>query len=426
MENFANPVRPRASKSKISELYPYYAGFSPEFASDAARWLAPSKNDIILDPWNGAGTTTSLAKEFIISTIGYDLNPVMVLVSKANLIVPHEASSIPPLTEKISKSLETQRKATSNNPLTLLFTEGTASTIRAIAVGIWEHLVSSEASESSTKHINTASPLAAVFFVGIFNTARELLSSFGTSNPTWMKIPKTEHEKINVSAQEVTLHFKNAMTRIQNLIADKCLNSPTPIASCNYGDSKKLPLDDESIDAVLTSPPYCTRLDYARATMVELLILESLNLASYQHTRISLMGSSVVNKPVHTNIPSEWGQSCKSLLEKIYEHPSKASKTYYFNSHYNYFKDLYQSISEIGRVCKPSARVCIVAQDSYYKELHNDLPEIIMEMASHQRFETHSVFPYEKKNPISLINSASSTYRNKKTPIETAILLTRS
>ncbi|WP_454004160.1 hypothetical protein [Alcaligenes sp. Marseille-Q7550] len=100
MTPFANPVRPRTLKSRASELYPYYAGFSSSFAMDAAKWLKNGDDFSILDPWNGAGTTTSLAKSFPASTIGYDLNPVMVIVSKSNLAVPHEAGSIGPLTKK--------------------------------------------------------------------------------------------------------------------------------------------------------------------------------------------------------------------------------------------------------------------------------------------------------------------------------------
>ena len=47
-------------------------------------------------------------------------------------------------------------------------------------------------------------------------------------------------------------------------------NCPCDIA---LGSSAHLPLDTSSIDAVITSPPYCTRIDYVIATLPELAIL---------------------------------------------------------------------------------------------------------------------------------------------------------
>lgn len=426
MTPFANPVRSRTAKSRASELYPYYAGFSSDFAIDAARWLTSEGQSSILDPWNGAGTTTMVAKSICAQTMGYDLNPVMVVVSKSNLAVQHEAGSIAALTEKISNSAGKNRYLSSLNPLTGLFTEKTADVLASYAQNIWKHLVSASNPSDNANGIDEISPLAAAFYVGLFNTARQLLAPLSTSNPTWIKVPKSNETKIDVTRQEVRLRFKQSMERISYLISNASSPVLHPRAACYLGDAKKLPLAAGSIDSVLTSPPYCTRLDYARATLPELLILESLGLASYASTRSALMGSSVASKPDDLVIPADWGTTCGTLLDQIYSHTSKASKTYYFYSHYNYFSDLNSAIGEIGRVCKPSAKICIVAQDSYYKEIHNDLPKIIGEMASRHGLVACNIFPYVKKNPISLINASSKIYTRKNSTTESAILLTRS
>lgn len=426
MNPFANPVRSRAAKSRASELYPYYAGFSSDFATDAAQWLTSEGQSSILDPWNGAGTTTTLAKAIPAQTIGYDLNPVMVVVSKSNLAVQHEAGSIAALTEKISNSAGKTRYFPAFNPLGGLFTERTADVLGSYAQNIWKHLVSASNPSDNANGIDEISPLAAAFYVGLFNTARQLLTPLSTSNPTWIKIPKSGERRIDVSRQEVRLRFKQSMERISYLISTRPSSVLHPRAACYLGDAKKLPLDAASIDSVLTSPPYCTRLDYARATLPELLILESLGLASYASTRSALMGSSVASRPDDLVIPAEWGATCGALLDQIYSHTSKASKTYYFYSHYNYFSDLNSAIGEISRVCKSSAKICIVAQDSYYKEIHNDLPKIISEMASMQGLVPRNIFSYVKKNPISLINASSKIYTRKISTTESAILLIRS
>lgn len=426
MKPFANPVRPRTVKSRASELYPYYAGFSSNFAKDAVQWLNNSSEFSILDPWNGAGTTTSLAKSFPAYTIGYDLNPVMVIVSKSNLAVPHEAGSIGALTEKISTLASKRRILKQNNPLTELFTDSTAAILSNYAISIWKHLVSVAAPTHAPESVSEISPLAAAFYVGLFNTIRQILTPLSTSNPTWTKLPRSAEAKIAASSSSIRALFTQSMERIGHLIFSNSASLSMPRATCSLGDAKKIPLEDHSVDSILTSPPYCTRLDYARATLPELLVLESIGLASYASTRLSLMGSSITAKPSDPSIPEKWGTTCEILLDQIHNHPSKASRTYYFYSHHNYFADLQLSISEMSRVCKPGARICIVAQDSYYKEVHNDLPKIITEMASIEGFQLSQVFSYTKKNPISLINRNSKSYNQRKPTTESAILLTRS
>lgn len=423
MKPFANPARSRIPKNRrVPEFYPYYAGFSSDFADDALGWLAPLSEGIVLDPWNGAGTTTNLSVRTNIRSIGFDLNPVMVIVSKANLIVSHEASSITPLTEKILQAAKNNASISCANPLNLYFSSQTSGIIKAIARSIWDHLVSLKSPQSPHEDMDKVAPLAAAFYVGLFNTVRESLASFSTSNPTWIKTPKNDSEKLNISFAALSRHYIMAMTRIEKLAAHRQTITASPHAQCNFGDAKRLPLENESVESILTSPPYCTRLDYARATLPELLTLESINLANHIETRTALMGSSVVKKPEDSTIPENWGVTCQNLMAHIYDHPSKASKSYYFNSHYFYFKDLYDAISEIGRVTRPKAKICLVAQDSYYKEIHNDLSKIIIEMAEPHGISLFKTFPYLKKNSIKLINKASSQYNSKTSPIETAIL----
>ena len=73
------PKLPRHSKG-----YRYYAGYSRPFVYDIlSRW--PS-HALVLDPWNGSGTTTTVAAELGLECVGVDLNPAMVVVARAALI----------------------------------------------------------------------------------------------------------------------------------------------------------------------------------------------------------------------------------------------------------------------------------------------------------------------------------------------------
>src|SRR5204862_8362818 len=102
----------------------------------------------------------------------------------------------------------------------------------------------------------------------------------------------------------------------------------------------------------------------------------------FDYLRRSLIGTSTVSK-TPLDVRAEWGPTCLQFLQKMYEHPSKASKTYYHKNHLQYFHSVHRSLGELSRVLKTNGKCILVVQDSYYKELHNDLPSIFVEMAQY-------------------------------------------
>src|SRR5690606_12407500 len=83
---------PRTPKRNGSEVlgkagfYDFYAGYSTLFVADVLRYWDLPVSSVVLDPWNGSGTTTDIASKMGYTAIGYDLNPVMFIVAKAREI----------------------------------------------------------------------------------------------------------------------------------------------------------------------------------------------------------------------------------------------------------------------------------------------------------------------------------------------------
>jgi DNA modification methylase len=65
--------------------YRYYAGYSSDFVTYALENVVPRATSV-LDPWNGTGTTSVLAATRRLRTLGYDINPAMVLVAKGRML----------------------------------------------------------------------------------------------------------------------------------------------------------------------------------------------------------------------------------------------------------------------------------------------------------------------------------------------------
>ncbi|MEW9899918.1 DNA methyltransferase [Chitinivorax sp. PXF-14] len=379
-----NPKQSGASNSGRVSWFPYYAGYSPDFVRALLNSAELSHKSTILDPWNGAGTTTMAALELGYESIGFDLNPAMVVAAKARSINPRDCNSLSPLAaDIIEKAGKEKFDIQFDDPLTTwLYPQG-AGIFRRIDIAIQKLLLPIEQhSIDGERGVNCMSDIAAFFYTAMFRVLRDVLKPFIPSNPTWTKRPNLNN-RLSIEEQSVFALYIKQVNEMASVLQFEswgltALSAKTTIAT---GTSEALAVDDSSIDMVVTSPPYCTRIDYAVATMPELAILGYRPKDSFQDLRRKMIGTSTVPVAAPT-IMREWGEECLTFLERLRLHDSKASSTYYYKSHAQYYASIYNSLKEIARVMKDGGKCVLVVQDSYYKEIHNNLPLITAEMFS--------------------------------------------
>lgn len=407
-------VNPKRNKTADWNIYPYYAGFSGEFASTLINSANLKKDSLVLDPWNGSGTTVLAGSHLGFNTVGYDLNPVMVLISKANLLSYSEFSSLAPIGNDIINKAKKIRKSdqfSNNDPLNRWLNSHTVENIRKIDQAIQTLLIDNAKYTllNSPQIINSLSNLASFYYVVLFRSLRSLLTSFKTSNPTWIKTEKESSKKLDISFEEVAKVYKSELNKILCIRGfDK---KPKIFQTINeVGSSMAISLADETTDLVVTSPPYCTRIDYAVATLPELAIL-GFDDENFNFLRRNLIGTSTVERSV-PEVSKSWGLTCNLFLENLYNHSSKASKSYYFKNHVQYFDSIYNSFSEISRVLKPNGQVVIVVQDSFYKEIHNDLAQVCNDMGKMNGLEMFKRVDFTTSQTMAGINSEVKKYRN--------------
>lgn len=409
---------PKRKHSENGNFYPYYAGFSQEFANSLINSLKLENGSIIADPWNGSGTTVIAGAKNGYKTVGIDLNPVMVIASKANMVGFNEQSSLWPIALEISETAKSCRSKSifKHEPLCAWLTNRSASYVRNIERSIQRLLVDRlEYRDLSNERevVGNISSVASFYYVALFRTVRLIIDSFKTSNPTWIKVAKSEADLIDISKGKVIDSFKAQVK--QMIVARKEFFKSNEYTSLDseilVGSSIDIPINDSYLDCVLTSPPYCTRIDYAVATMPELAVL-GFSSNEFDNLRRELIG----NSKVPSSLPEtkmEWGKECNMFLEKMYNHESKASKSYYFKNHIQYFDSMHKSISELGRVIKPGGVSILVVQDSYYKNLHNDLAQICEEMSVNSGFELSRRDDFNISRTMAGINAEVKKYRRK-------------
>jgi len=144
---------------------------------------------------------------------------------------------------------------------------------------------------------------------------------------------------------------------------------------------------NESIDAIVNSPPYSTALDYIKNDYPQLALLELTDIPRLETNMIgnprfkiysqSLLEEIRTNSSDYANLPQDAKDIVSTLIR--YGRTKEAMRTYKF------FKDMYLALKEMQRVLKRGSKCVIVIGNNHYKLdgnyaiVKND--EVLKEMA---------------------------------------------
>lgn len=420
-------INPKYKSNEISLLYKYYAGFSTEFVADILSGY-PISNMTILDPWNGSGTTSRISATLGANSVyGFDINPAMVVVSAAEMLSPNEYKEI---------NFNTIRYFRNQNvigdPLESWFTRTSVRNIRNVEMEYRNSLLTDtknsssyfiiEAESESNSLINNR--LLSFYYLVLFETVKKITKKFKSSNPTWIKIAKSQDEKIKISQKEFESKFLNELREKIKILK----NRPRIVSKkieLKAVDSRNLPLKDNSVDLVITSPPYCTRIDYTISTRIELAILGINQDDRFEELRKKMIGTTKILNSSKENTLN-FSVAAQNFIHAVYHHESKASRTYYHRQFVQYFEGITQSISELNRVSKKDAKIYIVVQDSYYKDIYLDIATIFEEIFEMYSWRLVLKKDFEKSQAMVSMNQRSKRYRNITNPKETVLIFERS
>ena len=394
-----SPKQP-SSKHK-RDWYPYYAGF-PEAFVQAVLKTHLRQATFVLDPWSGSGTTTAACLKNGIHSVGVDINPAMTVIARARLTpitARHRLAWFAP------RILDAARHSSSRYLRRDLLHDwiqpAAALKVRGIQAAI--HKILAPSHNLPTPHsiyatCGTLPTIACFFYCVLFSVVRQCLARFRSTNPMWFTKPPSPRHRIRPSSTALTEAFHASFRLLLDRLTFRSGPSPPSIRPFRAGSAKRLRFCQGYFDAALTSPPYATRLDYVSGSLPELALLGADDpLLSY--LRRQTAGSPVVSGP-RSRTDSPILSSCASrLLRDIASHPSKGSLRYYLPWMRNYLVDLQAGLSEIHRTVDSRGVVCVVVQDSYYKERRIALQRIATEiMASHGRILVFR-HDYDAHNP---------------------------
>jgi hypothetical protein len=426
-----SPKRNKRFQTGWEGFFPYYAGYPELFARELLQSAKLPRSAVVLDPWNGSGTTTYTATSLGLNSIGIDLNPVMIIVARARHLPPTEADHLRPLSATIlSHAHSAPPTLKSDDALLGWFDPPTAAFVRGIEQNIRRSLVGSMTKSPDGVHLDRISGTAATLYVALFAACRRLVAPFRSSNPTWLRTPKAGDTRIAASQAAIARDFGNNVRGMTAALAakreaDLRLKKLPQLGDCkvSLSDTVSMDIGADSVDFVLTSPPYCTRIDYTAATRIELAVLAPLLKTAERALGRQMIGSTQVPKD-DIEVDEGWGETCIKFLAALKVHPSKASSGYYYRTHLDYFDKMNRSMQRLAVGLKPGGHAVLVVQDSYYKDIHNDLPKIITEIGAHHGLTLGQSKAFHLRS-MSDINPGRQTYVRPSGATESVLCFTK-
>jgi hypothetical protein len=372
----ASPKQP--PQERLKDWYPYYAGFTSVFAEGVFDEYLGSARSVV-DPWNGSGTTTAVAAARRVNCLGVDVNPALTIVARARLTPRSIADSLIPIAaEIVSLSDRKQPLDREVEPLSTWLLDPSVSDIRKLQRAI--HIVTSadallevELAQGVSSAPTRLPLITAFFYAALFASCRDLLRPFRGSNPTWLVAPDSLDCRLRPDTATIQAVF---LDRVRYLCVRLSVEETdaADLAEIRTEPAEALLSGSLTFDACLTSPPYATRIDYIRGSIPELSVL-GLSTNSISVLRRESTGTPVVRgvNVAKRDLPA----AASELVDRVASHGSHGSASYYAPWLRNYLTQLNGTLGAIAASVRPSGRIALVVQDSYYKSIHIDLQELV-------------------------------------------------
>jgi len=325
----------------IHRWFYFKEGFSRDLVEMLCREFGLSSGDTVLDPFVGSGTTPLTCMELGLKSIGIDASPLAVLVAAAKTRI-YSAQELSESMEKLLGSSCHDLSGIDNlSPLTR----------RAFPPETLRQVISLR---NCIKRLEN--PDHRLFYtLCLMNAAMK--ASYAKKDGSVIKIVKRPLPRL------LPLFTKFANEMISDVRRVRLNSEPADIY---LGDARRLEqIPDESIDAVITSPPYLNKIEYTRVYEIEIELFVPGHSPDMVRSYIGMT-------------PRERA----SLLIDAEDLPDSAV---------TYLKDIETSLLEMYRVLKKNGHAAIVVAGGVYPDRVVETDLLISEIAEKIGFRVDKI-----------------------------------
>jgi SAM-dependent methyltransferase len=322
---------------------------APELAIAGLKKL--ERQGVVLDPMAGSGTVIRQASDFGHRAIGFDMDPLAVLMTKVwttpvndvavERLVADVLRTVKGLRGDVDLSWIDEDEETTRF-IEYWFAEPQLSDLRRLAYVLsgLDRLRCRTEKRAAVDVLRLA--LSRIIITK--NQGASLARDVSHSRP---------HKVAEVSRFEVIPAFENSVREIRRKLADA---PPIGNVDIRLGDARSLKsIENDEIDIVLTSPPYLNAIDYMRGHRLSLVWL------GYRLSELRGIRSKSIGTERGPDLPQSaylfW--SIQEAMGPIDELPCRHASMVA-----RYAEDIYRLMSEVARVLKPGGKAILVVGNS--------------------------------------------------------------
>ena len=330
-------------------IHPFPARMAPELALQALEQIAAG--GVVVDPMMGSGTVIRQASDLGLQAIGFDLDPLAVLMSRVwtTRIQDDRIGSL---------YAEAAKMALATNPddVELPWIDGDEETRNFIAYWFGKPQVSDlrcwAAALQKLSDGATAEDTAAL------DVIRIALSRIIVTKEQCASLARdTSHSRPHRVALQSNYCVNQGLERSLKIVRKRLVSAP-PAGSAvvGLGDARSLTLADHTADAVLTSPPYLNAIDYMWGHRLSLVWLghRLSELRIIRSTSIGAERGPEAGNPAHKEVRAALGD----LAALPRRHLAMVDR---------YVTDVMTLAGEIRRILKPGGTTTLVVGNSCLK-----------------------------------------------------------
>jgi DNA modification methylase len=380
-------------KAPIHRWFTYPAGYSYKLVQAKISENGLTPQDWIADPFLGCGTTSLTAKLAGLNSLGIEAHPFVFWVAQTKMELTCGLNQLSKTVEEVideAKSVEVPDLS-----------------------GVWPELIykcfSSEnlgklySLRQAILALDTSAPGKDLLKLALTATLRTTTSA----GAGWPYIAPSKYAERVVQRDALDEFRKHCLTIIADLSQTRFDKIPPSEHRLIQGDAREFGRfsPPESIDLIVTSPPYLNNYDYADRTRLETYfwgiydnwgditreVRDKLIIAATTQIRLSQMngvrqcpGISKVNRKIH--------QELTEIIETLsVERKNKAGKKTYDLMVAGYFEDMLQVLQGAYTVLKLGRQFALVLGDSAPYGVHVRTDEIIGELAQSIGFSHYHI-----------------------------------
>lgn len=368
-------IREEPSLYLTHYMHPYKGKFHPKMARALINYVCPYDQGLVLDNFSGSGTTLVEAEWLGLDSLGIDINPLSSLMSQVKV----QCATLDPieLKQAIEEFLakiqiaEKQKNLDKSGQSTLFADTARGSSFDSGFISKLPSKVRQSISKEQIEDVILADTILKTEYSELNgNRIHEflLLGVSGTVSDLSRRTSQPFQEVLR--GRLYNLWGRIYLTkRLQSILGTKfgageCLVGDTRhMENLKTLGGKMRPIEDDSIDCVVNSPPYSTALDYIRNDLPQLSILnlakdpDDLEKNLIGNPNLKFYGSELITfiteeKELFSHVPEEGKKMLRRMVK--YGRGKDAGRVLKF------WEDMRLTLLEMKRVLKPNTGMAAI------------------------------------------------------------------